>query len=70
MYQLITATLLQYDLNEKVLDKIARNSTYEQMQFILDEIEDKSYTNHPVQNKAKYIVYYYSDRLGLNIKTE
>lgn len=70
MYQLITATLLQYDLNEKVLDKIARNSTYEQMQFILDEIEDKSYTNHPVQNKAKYIVHYYSDRLGLNIKTE
>ncbi len=67
IYQLITATLMKYDLTEKVLDKIGKFSTYEQMQTILDEIENKSYTNHPVTNAAAYIVNYYSKRLGLPI---
>lgn len=67
IYQLITATLMQFDIAEKVLDKIGRLSTFEEMQAILDEIESKSYTNHPVTNKPAYIVNYYSKRLNLPI---
>lgn len=67
IYQLITATLMKYDIAEKILDKIGKYSTYEQMQTILDEIESKSYTNHPVKDVPAYIVNYYSKRLNLPI---
>lgn len=67
MYQLITATLMKYDIAEKILDKIGKHSTYEQMQTILDEIESKSYTNHPVKDIPAYIVNYYAKRLNLPV---
>lgn len=68
VYQFVTAMLLQFDMNEVIVDKIARISTYNQCRDILDEIEAKKFTNNPVQNPAKYIYNYYSERLGLNLK--